>query len=160
MTGMRYNYSYVLPNSDAGPVIYLHTLGPQIKLFVQIHSAVVSRFLTTKLVGPLHIPNLHGYYPWGPFNVTTVRFAHIQRVIPEIGRGPIHLEDAILHRTEIEIDFFGVDRAFDDNVKFFRTKTSTWHCVPLSKTALALIGNTNNCTPIAKVFKTPKVVSI
>ena len=43
-----------------------------------------------------------------------------------------------------------------DNVKFFRTKTSTWHYAPLSKTALALIGITDNCKPIAKVFKTPK----
>ena len=44
----------------------------------------------------------------------------------------------------------------NENVKFFRTKTSTWQYVPLSKTALALIGNTVNCPPGTKVFKTPK----
>ena len=44
----------------------------------------------------------------------------------------------------------------DENVKFFRTKTSTWQYVPLSKTVIALIGNTVNCPPGAKVFKTPK----
>jgi|TARA_B100001079_G_scaffold250768_1_gene242573 site-specific recombinase XerD len=43
-----------------------------------------------------------------------------------------------------------------NTVKFFRTKTSTWQYVPLSKTALALIGDTFNCPPLAKVFKTPK----
>ena len=41
-----------------------------------------------------------------------------------------------------------------DTVKFIRTKTKTWHYVPLNKTALALIGDTVNCPPSAKVFKT------
>ena len=41
-----------------------------------------------------------------------------------------------------------------DKVKFFREKTKTWHYVELSKTALALIGDTVNCQPSAKVFTT------
>ena len=42
----------------------------------------------------------------------------------------------------------------NDTVKFFRTKNSTWQYEPLSKTALALIGDTVNCPPDAKVFTT------
>ncbi|HIB93913.1 MAG TPA: site-specific integrase [Candidatus Lambdaproteobacteria bacterium] len=43
-----------------------------------------------------------------------------------------------------------------DTVKFFRYKTKTWQYVPLSKTALSLIGNTDNSAPNLKIFNIPK----
>jgi integrase len=43
----------------------------------------------------------------------------------------------------------------DDTVKFFRTKTKTWQHVPLSHTALALIGETPNREPGSRIFNTP-----
>jgi site-specific recombinase XerD len=41
-----------------------------------------------------------------------------------------------------------------NKVGFFREKTKTWHYVELNKTALALVGDTANCQPSAKVFTT------
>ena len=43
----------------------------------------------------------------------------------------------------------------DDTVKFFRTKTKTWHHVPLNETALSLIGDTFDCDPSGRIFNTP-----
>jgi site-specific recombinase XerD len=43
----------------------------------------------------------------------------------------------------------------DDTVKFFRTKTKTWHYVPLNETALSLIGDTFDCDPNGRIFNTP-----
>jgi integrase len=43
----------------------------------------------------------------------------------------------------------------DDTVKFFRTKTKTWHHVPLNETALSLIGDTFDCDPNGRIFNTP-----
>ena len=42
-----------------------------------------------------------------------------------------------------------------DTVKFFRTKTKTWHHVPLNETALSLIGDTFDCDPNGRIFNTP-----
>ena len=43
----------------------------------------------------------------------------------------------------------------DDTVKFFRTKTKTWHHVPLNETALSLIDVTYDCDPNGRIFNTP-----
>ena len=43
-----------------------------------------------------------------------------------------------------------------DIVKFFRYKTKTWQYVPLSKTALGLIGDTSNKASHSKIFNIPK----
>jgi integrase len=42
-----------------------------------------------------------------------------------------------------------------DTVKFFRTKTKTWHHIPLNPTALSLIGDNFDCDPNGKIFNTP-----
>jgi len=42
-----------------------------------------------------------------------------------------------------------------ESVKFFRTKTKTWHHVPLNQTALSLIGDTFDCDPNGRIFNTP-----
>ena len=42
-----------------------------------------------------------------------------------------------------------------NTVKYFRSKTKTWHHVPLNETALSLIGDTLGCDPNGRVFNTP-----
>jgi len=53
------------------------------------------------------------------------------------------------------LDTLTFEQIEDDTVKFFRYKTKTWQYVPLGKTALSLIGNTIDCAPNSRIFKTP-----